>query len=210
MNLFIYRQDDNRLQKVTHGPGGDFQAAWSPNLQQLAFFSSREGNLDVFVVSTNAGSQPIRLTTHPDLDYNPFFSTDGKHIAFVSSREGGAELYRMNSDGSEQHRVVFGARMGHFIPWYDERSILAGLDVDGFSGYHLIPIDGSPPTPIRTLDFRNAREWPRLVLSRSHTDHGLGWPPHAHLDRLPGATGCRGDLPPPGAGILHRLPLLVT
>ncbi len=124
MNLYIWREQDNSVTQVTSGNGGDYQPTWSGDLQKLVYFSSPYGHSDVFVVRTNANSQPIRLTDNPEPDYNPFFSPDGKHIVFASVREGRTDLYLMNPDGSDQRRLVKGAGITHFHPWYDSESVL--------------------------------------------------------------------------------------
>jgi serine/threonine-protein kinase len=153
MNLFIYRGRDGSLQKVTDGPGGDFQPSWSPDLSTLAFFSTRQGSADIFLVKTNAGSRPVQLTTHSGLDFNPFFSPDGKHIVFASDRDGSPALYVMNPDGSDQHRLTtHRTGIAHFHPWYDNDFVFNTIDRSGTHLYHRIPIDGSEPVPFKVFD----------------------------------------------------------
>lgn len=124
MNLHIWREQDNSVTQVTTGSGGDYQPTWSADLQQLVYFSSPYGHSDIFVVGTNANSTPVRLTTNPEPDYNPFFSPDGKHIVFASVRDGRTDLYIMNADGTQQRRLVKGALITHFHPWFDAESVL--------------------------------------------------------------------------------------
>ena len=147
MNIYIWRQKDNSVTRVTSGAGGDYQATWSGDLQKLAFWSSRSGDAEIYVVSTNANSTPVRLTHSPGLDVNPFFSPDGKRIIFVSDRGGKGELFVMNADGSGQRRLVKGTFLIHFHPWYDNESLLGQVQVDPsrydfFDYYRIFVADG--------------------------------------------------------------------
>ena len=136
MNIYIWRERDNSITKVTSGSGGDYQATWSPDRQKLVFFSSRTGNAEIYVTGTNANSTPIQLTHNPGLDINPFFSPDGKQIVFGSERNGRVTIYIMNADGSNQRALREGVGFGHFIPWFDTESIFVHASADGQDDFH--------------------------------------------------------------------------
>ena len=142
MNIYIWREKDNSVTQVTAGPGGDYQATWSPDLQRLTFWSSRSGNAEIYVVGTNANSTPVQLTHNPGLDVNPFFSPDGKRIVFASEREGRFDLYTMNADGSNQRRLVKNAMVCHFNPWFDNESVFNQVKVEQEIAYYRIFVDG--------------------------------------------------------------------
>ena len=76
--------------------------AWSPDGRQIAFASSREGSLDVYVMEAD-GANGRRLTSTKENDGHPTWSPDGKRIAFHRSD---GHLYVMNADGSRVHRVT--------------------------------------------------------------------------------------------------------
>jgi TolB protein len=79
---------------------GDVQTpAWSPDGRKLAFVSGRDGNAEIYVMSSD-GSAQENLTRNPANDSHPTWSRDGRRLAFVSRRDGNAEIYVMNGDGS--------------------------------------------------------------------------------------------------------------
>ena len=76
---------------------------------QIAFTSTRDGNLEIYVMDADGNNQ-IRLTNHPEHDYQPSWSPDGRRIAFVSVRNGGFnQIYVMDSNGRNVKRLTNGS-----------------------------------------------------------------------------------------------------
>ena len=73
------RVSDPSYQSVDENP------AWSPDGRRIYFDSSRDGNLDVYVMNAD-GSGQTRLTESPALDAIPVPSPDGRSILFTSDR----------------------------------------------------------------------------------------------------------------------------
>jgi TolB protein len=91
---------------------------WSPDGKTLAFVGERNGEFDIYTIST-AGGDETRLTTAKGLDDGPEYTPDGKYIYFNSERTGHMQIWRMRADGSEQEQVTFGAEndwFPHFSP----------------------------------------------------------------------------------------------
>jgi Tol biopolymer transport system component len=91
---------------------------WSPDGKTLAFVGERNGEFDIYAIST-AGGEETRLTTAKGLDDGPEYTPDGKYIYFNSERTGHMQIWRMRADGSEQEQVTFGAEndwFPHFSP----------------------------------------------------------------------------------------------
>jgi Tol biopolymer transport system component len=96
--------------------------AWSPNGQQIAFMSLREGYCAVFLMSVD-GDTPehpaVNLTPKASGDPSsqwcsraPAWSRDGQRIYFQSMRPGTggtADLFVMNADGTGLERLTVSA-----------------------------------------------------------------------------------------------------
>ena len=79
---------------------------------QIAFSSTRDGNLEIYVMDAD-GTNQIRLTNHPERDYQPSWSPDGARIAFSSNRNGGnSQIYVMDSNGKNVRRLTAGISDG--------------------------------------------------------------------------------------------------
>lgn len=101
----IYVMDNRGVRRLTDGPGNDMKPAWSPDGRQIAFFSDRDGNNEIYVVDAD-GKNLRRLTFDPGDDKEPAWSPDGRRIVFASDRDGPLNLWMMNSDGSQQRRFT--------------------------------------------------------------------------------------------------------
>ena len=59
------------LIKLTNHPARDGRPNWSPDGQQIAFTSDRDGNWEIYVMNAD-GTNPINLTNHPAEDNQCF------------------------------------------------------------------------------------------------------------------------------------------
>jgi len=104
--LFIMNADGSAVTKLTDNPGYDGSPCFSPDLTKIAFASTRDNSVDIYIFDLEAYLKEeqkdlLRLTEKGN-NYYPAWSPDGETIAFSSDRDGGFKLYTMNSDGSEQ------------------------------------------------------------------------------------------------------------
>ena len=78
---------------------------WSPDGQTLAYVAMREGDFDIYTISTQRGEE-IQLTHEPGLDDGPDYSPDGKVIYYNSFQTGKMEIWQMNADGSDKVQLT--------------------------------------------------------------------------------------------------------
>ena len=105
----------SRLLDLIQSPPGrpDVQTpVWSPDGRRIAYFSRRDGNKDLYVVSAD-GSRQRRLA-HDASFATLAWSPDGRKIAFVHNRDGTDGVYVVNADGGGQRRL---ARKGNAPAW---------------------------------------------------------------------------------------------
>jgi Tol biopolymer transport system component len=83
----------------------DGSPAWSPDGAQIAFYSERDGNAEIYVMGAD-GSNITRLTNSPADEGYPAWSPDGRTLTFDSDRDGDFEIYAMDRDGSNVRQVT--------------------------------------------------------------------------------------------------------
>ena len=142
--------DGSNVHRLTHTPGsGKFSSDqdWSPDGNWIAFDSNRNGNEEIYVMSSD-GSNVKRLTDTPGKhhSYNPQWSPDGKRIAFSSTRDGSSdnvfesvEIYTMDTDGSNVRRLTHATDEGYTssdAKWSPDGKKIAFLSGPGAKSRH--------------------------------------------------------------------------
>ena len=90
--------------------------AQAPQKTQIAFYSDRDGNYEIYVMDADGNNQH-RLTNNSAEESYPAWSPDGKMIAFTSDRDGNGEIYVMDADGKNQHNLTNNSACNVYPAW---------------------------------------------------------------------------------------------
>src|SRR5687767_4885353 len=106
--------------RLTDSPSLDEYPTWSPDGEQIAFMSHRDGNWEIYVMNAD-GSDSRRLTDNPQGDNSPAWSPDGSWIAYSSdlivAREVNSEIYVVKPDGSDATALTDNPGGDEFPTW---------------------------------------------------------------------------------------------
>ncbi len=116
VNLAMWDLQEERIYPLTSRPQADLHPAWSHDGRFLAFHSTEDDNLEIFVLEL-ATRQLTNLTQHPAEDMQPAWSPDDTQIAFVSNRDGNQEIYMMDADGSNPHNLTHNPAADYWPNW---------------------------------------------------------------------------------------------
>ncbi len=86
--------------------GPSYWHGWSPDGKQIVYCAERNGEYDVYQISSKSGKER-QLTQAHGLDDGPEYSPDGKYIYFNSTRTGKMQIWRMKTDGTQQEQVTY-------------------------------------------------------------------------------------------------------
>jgi len=126
-DVWVLPAEGGEARPLTSDPADDVllgrravEGGWSPDGREIAFVSSRSGNLDVWVVSAEGGGEPRQLTSDPADDGWPEWSPDGRWVLFSSGRAGGGDVWRVPAQGGEAERVLENGRDPTWSPGRDK------------------------------------------------------------------------------------------
>jgi tol-pal system beta propeller repeat protein TolB len=93
--------------RVLSAAGLNITPVYSHDGRYVVYSNGSEAGTDLFIVGTDSGSVPQRLTFGRGSDNtSPTFSPDGRQIAFISARSGFPQIYSMDADGTNTQLLV--------------------------------------------------------------------------------------------------------
>jgi Tol biopolymer transport system component/serine/threonine protein kinase len=172
-SLYLMNVDGTDVTRLTNVPGADFEPAWSPNGQRIAFTSLRDGNKQIYVLDIDS-LVVTRLTT-PDVNVEnsqPAWSPFGDRIVYLVKRVGTYQVWAMNDIGQENVQLVrSGQTLWDFAPtWSPDGNVIlySQRRTTGFSPPWLMSIqyaDGGNatrlnfPAPIEDVEYSPDGLW---------------------------------------------------
>lgn len=109
---------------------------------QIAFFTGRDGNFEVYVMDVD-GSRQKNLTNHPSSDLRPAVSPDGTRILFDTNRTGDFEVFVMKADGTNQTNLTLSAANEGSPSWSPDGKRIAFVSGTGNGDIYRMNADGS-------------------------------------------------------------------
>ena len=132
--------------RFTHHPSVNQSPVWSPDGRRLAFFSSRSGQLNLYVKETSGSGQDELLLRSPELKIPSDWSPDGRFLLYLSrSAKTGGDLMLLPVDGDRKPVVFlqteFNETQGQFSS--DGRWIAYASDESGRNEIYVRPFPAS-------------------------------------------------------------------
>ncbi|MFN2525037.1 MAG: hypothetical protein ABR505_02060, partial [Actinomycetota bacterium] len=167
-DLFSVSSSGAALTQITSGPEDDYDPAWSPTSDRIAFARSSGLNTqqDIFVMPAGGGSATNLTATVLNNDHSPTWSPDGTKIAFVSEHESpavtyvglrAAQIFVMDADGGNVRQLTLAGSHQLSPAWSPDGKMIAYIHL-GSNEIRVMRPDGSgsrtvvrPPVPLEGL-----------------------------------------------------------
>lgn len=149
-DIYKVRPDGTGLTRLTESASKDMYPVWSPDGQQILFFSkqSEDEAGELFLIDADGGP-PIHVTSNQDDEGYASWSPNGKQIIFESNVADNRDIYLINRDGSNRRWLADKDYDRHpsFAP--DGQRFVFDSSVHRGQLF-LASLDGSQPTEIQT------------------------------------------------------------
>ncbi len=140
--LMIHEISSGRTRTLAKSAGRNDWPAVSADGQRVAFGSSRDGDMEIYLCGWDGGSL-TRVTSRKGLDIRPAWAADGKRLAFTSVRAGNYEVVVMRPDGGRVINVSRHSERDDYATWHpDGRRLVWVAERNG--RYDLVELTVSP------------------------------------------------------------------
>lgn len=104
-SIWVLTLEDLEPEQLPTTPGGgDYDPAWSPNGDQIAFTSTRDGFAQVYVMSLE-GLEPVNVASSFVSVYQPEWDPRGINLLITTSQAEFTQVFIIPIDGGDRQRV---------------------------------------------------------------------------------------------------------
>ncbi|NTS39799.1 PD40 domain-containing protein [Flavisolibacter sp. BT320] len=137
-NIFSVPAENGFVKDLTHTSGAaERYPAWSPDGRQIAYWSDKGGEYELYVMQPDVEGSERKLTSYgPGFRYNPYWSPDSKKIAFIDKAMK-IQVVDVASGQTTQVdrglRLMHGQLNGFTVRWSpDSRYLTYSRDLDNY------------------------------------------------------------------------------
>ena len=134
-DIAVVQTDGTDVPTTLAHEGDDFGPVWSPNRQNIAFLSDRDGNVELYVARADGGTT-LRATNTGVPESQPTWSPEGDRLAYTSpDADGKPQIYWLRLSDLIPHRLQFRSE-SEVDPAWSPKGVwiaFASLDAEGNS-----------------------------------------------------------------------------
>ena len=126
----VMRVDGSQARIVVDHPADDFGPVWSPDRKRLAFFTTRDGNVELYVAPAD-GATTMRATNTAVAESHPTWSPNSQSLAYVSpDHRGNPHIYIIHLSDLIPRRLTLGTPAEKDPAWSPNGEWIAYVAMD--------------------------------------------------------------------------------
>lgn len=148
--LTVMDQDGARIQYLTDGKEMVLTPRFSPNMQEVTYFSYKEGQPKVYLMNILTGQSEL-VGQFPGMTFAPRFSPDGQKLILSLAVRGNSDIYTVDLRSKERKRLTDHPAIDtspSFAP--DGKKIVFSSDRGGTQQLYVMDADG---THVKRISF---------------------------------------------------------
>jgi len=117
-SLYMINADGAGLKQLTTIPGSDYDPAWSPDGERIAFTSVRDGRREIYVLAVDTGAVTRLTNSTGDIENSqPAWSPFSNQIAYTVKRFGAYQIWVMSDTGQSNVQIArSGQSLWDYLP----------------------------------------------------------------------------------------------
>ena len=125
--LWILPVEGGKAEPITDPLDGCHLPDWSPNAQQIAFHSYKDGNFHIWLIKPDGTG--LKQLTQGEFDYRePHWSPDGQHILCSSDRGGSYNIWEIDVSNGDMRQLTSDPEQEAYPVWSSDGSKIAWTD----------------------------------------------------------------------------------